>query len=94
MLLLDPDRRGWRSGDNLYYAAPGQGLILWGAKWLPKHQEFSALDTFLSQHKLEQGSMSADPLFVDWEAGNFNLRPESPARKLPAGFTETPVSAK
>jgi len=90
--LLNPDQRGWRAENNLYFAAPGAGLILWGAKWLSKHQEFSDLDAFRSQHDLERGSVAADPLFANWQAGNVNLHPQSPAKKLGAGFTEAPVS--
>jgi hypothetical protein len=88
--LMNPDQRGWRAENNLYFAAPGGGLILWGAKWLPKHREFSDLDTFRSQHGLERGSVAADPLFADWQAGNVDLHPRSPATKLGAGFTEAP----
>jgi parallel beta helix pectate lyase-like protein/chondroitinase B-like protein len=92
--LMNPDKRGWRAENNLYFAQPGAGLILWGAKWLPKHRVFSDLDTFRPWHDLEQGSVAADPLFVNWQAGNFNLQPQSPARKLGAGFREAPVSPK
>lgn len=89
--LLDPDQRNWHSGNNLYYAAPGEGLILWGAKWLEKHTEFQALPTFEAQHHLEEGSIVADPLFVNWENGDFSLEPSSPAKGIGAGFTEMPV---
>jgi hypothetical protein len=84
--LLDPDRRGWHSGNNLYYAAPGEGLILWGAKWLPKHQEFRDLASFEAQHHLEEGSVTADPLFADWEKGDFSLGGASPAKRIDAGI--------
>jgi hypothetical protein len=90
--LLDPDRRSWHAGDNLYYAMPGEGFILWGAKWLEKHAEFSDLATYEAQHHLEQGSVAADPLFVDWERGNFDLQPTSPAKGIGAGFTDTPIT--
>lgn len=89
--LLDPGRRRWTSGRNVYYAPPGKGLILWGAKWLPKHQEYSDLESFAAAHHLEQGSIAADPLFVNWENGDFTLRPASPAKRLEAGFSEVPV---
>jgi hypothetical protein len=89
--LMDPDKRGWRAADNLYFAAPGQKLVLWGAKWLPKHREFGGLDEYRQQHGLERGSAVTDPLFVSRETGDFGLQPESPARKLSAGFAESPV---
>jgi hypothetical protein len=84
--LMDPDRRGWQSGRNLYYAGSGEGLILWGAKWLPRHQEFQDLAGFGTAHHLEQGSMVAEPMFVNWEGGNFSLRPGSPAMRIEAGI--------
>jgi hypothetical protein len=84
--LFDPANRDWRSSNNLYYNRPGEGLILWGAKWQPKHQAFDNLKTFEAQHHLEQGSLAADPLFVNWEAGDFNLNSKSPARSIAAGF--------
>jgi hypothetical protein len=87
MLLFDPDQRGWHAGNNLYYAAPGEGLILWGARWQPKHQEFKDLATFEAQHHLEQGSMVAEPLFVNWEKDDFTLRPDSPAKRIDAGLS-------
>jgi hypothetical protein len=90
MQLFDPDRRDWRAGNNLYYAASGEGLILWGAKWQPKHQEFHDLSAFQAQRHLEQGSMVADPLFVNWENGDFTLRPASPAKRLDAGIIPPP----
>ena len=32
--------------------------------------------------KPKEGTVFADPLFVDWENGNFNFKPDSPAHKL------------
>jgi hypothetical protein len=92
--LMDPDKRGWRAENNLYFAAPGQGLILWGAGWLPKHKEFLDLKAYEAEHHLEQGSMVADPLFVNWEAGDFKLKPGSPAVKLGAGIQESGVGSR
>ena len=83
--LWNPDKRGWRAENNLYFAGPGAGLILWGAKWLPKHREYRDLKTFEAEHHLEQGSMVADPLFVNWEAGDFKLKAGSPAEKVLTG---------
>jgi hypothetical protein len=85
--LMDPDQRGWHSENNLYFAAPGEGLILWGAKWLPKHQEFHDLASFQTKHQLENGSVVADPLFTDWKNDNFALQPDSPAKPIAAGLT-------
>ena len=82
MELWDPDKRGWQSGDNIYFAAPGEGLILWGAKWLPRHQEFSDLAKFTAGHKLDATSIVADPQFKNWEGGDFTMPPDSPAAKI------------
>ena len=46
---------------------------------------------FTAQHNLEQVSIVADPLFVNWQAGNFDLMPASPAIPIGAGFTTQPV---
>jgi hypothetical protein len=76
--LFDPDKRAWKSGDNVYFAGPGAGLILWGAKWLPKHQEFSDLKKFAAEHGLDGTSIVADPQFANWEAGDFTIKADSP----------------
>jgi len=89
--LLNPDHRGWRADHNVYYATGSAGFVLWGAKWQPKHQEYRDLGKFMADHQLEQDSIAADPLFADWEHGDFTLRPGSPALKVGAGFTEAPV---
>jgi hypothetical protein len=93
--LLNPDLRHWRLTNNLYYATgSGEGLILWGAEWQPNHTKFAGLPAFLAAHRLEQNSVAADPLFVNWQAGNFDLLPASPARQIGAGFTQTPASPR
>ena len=59
-----PDKRGWQAGNNDYFAAPGEGLSLWGAKWLPKHQEFSDLKKFAAEHGLDSAtSVGRRPAF-------------------------------
>src|SRR5262249_37191852 len=61
MELYNPGKRGWHAGHNVYFAAPGAGLVLWGAKWLPKHQEYKDLKTFAADHGLDGTSIIADP---------------------------------
>jgi len=56
--LLNPDKRGWRSENNIYFARGGEGLVLWGAKWLPKHQEYSDLKRFAAEHRLDATSIA------------------------------------
>jgi hypothetical protein len=90
--LLNPDLRHWKSTGDLYYpTGSGEGLILWGAGWRPNHVVYSDLPTFLAAHNLEQGSLESDPLFLNWQAGNFDLSPASPAIGIGSGFTEQPV---
>jgi parallel beta-helix repeat protein len=86
MALYDPDQRQWRMERNLYYAAGGQGLICWGAPWRPKHKRYKDLSELQREHKLEEGTLVADPLFVDVQKENFALSPASPARGIGAGL--------
>lgn len=78
MELFNPDKRGWQADNNDYFAAPGEGLILWGAKWLPKHQEFSDLKKFAAEHGLDATSLVRDPHFANWEGGDFTVRVPGP----------------
>ena len=94
MALFDPAQRQWRMDHNLYFAAAGaKGLICWGAPWMPKHQEYKDLPAFQRDHHLEDGSIVADPQFVDRPSGDFDLLPASPARPIGAGFTQAPAEA-
>lgn len=55
--------------DNLYYCPVDPQ---WGQRHIDEQKG----------HGVERHSLSADPLFVDIEHGDFRLRPESPARAL------------
>jgi hypothetical protein len=92
MALFNPDLRGWRLEQNLYFKGDGKGLICWGAPWRPKHQVYDDLSAFQREHKLEQGSLVADPQFADVQKEKSDLSPTSPARQIGAGFTEAPVT--
>ena len=35
-----------------------------------------------------------EQVIVDWENGNYTLRPASPAKRIDAGFTEQPVTLR
>ncbi len=84
---LDPDKNNIRLEHNLYFPGPGQGLILWGCPWRKKHEVFQQLADFARAHGQDTTSRVADPQFVDWEQGDFRLRPTSPAIAMGVGLT-------
>jgi hypothetical protein len=84
--LLNPDGREWVVDRNVYFAGPGEGLVCWGAPWLPRHRRYDDLQTVQAEHMLEGRSLVADPRFRDWREGAFDLAEESPARELGAGI--------
>jgi hypothetical protein len=75
---------------NLYWAAKGQKLILYGVPWRPKFREFTDFSEWRQTTGFDRHSLVADPLFVNMDADEFRLRPESPAHSLPAGLTDSP----
>jgi hypothetical protein len=82
---LDPLESGLRLHHNLYWARPGEGLILWGCRWRPRHTEYGDLEAFQKATGLDAGSVVAEPEFVDPENGRFELKSTSPARRARAG---------
>jgi hypothetical protein len=93
MALHDPAQREWRMEQNLYYRGDGKGLICWGAPWRPKHLSYEDISAFqrACNLNLEQDSLVADPQFINRQGGNFALSPDSPAKRLGAGFTAPPA---
>ena len=83
--IFDPTKVGMVIDRNLYFAASGQKLILYGVPWRPKHREFSELTEWNRSTGFDRQSIFADPLFANLDADDFQLRPDSPALKLPAG---------
>jgi hypothetical protein len=83
--LLDPNQREWQMDHNLYYSQSGEGLITWGAPWQPLHKQYGELARFQHEHDLETGSVFANPDFINWQASNYRLQPNSPAIQIDAG---------
>jgi hypothetical protein len=98
MKLLDPAHWNWRVDHNVYYAPAGSGLILWGAPWLPGHRAYGSLQAFQHAHDLDEGSIVANPEFVDRKQGDFTLRANSPAlaviRPKGPGISRLPTAAR
>ncbi|MCS7264723.1 MAG: hypothetical protein NZ805_07810 [Armatimonadetes bacterium] len=70
---------------NLYWASSGQKLILYGVLWRPKYREFSEIGEWSKATGFDRNSIVSDPRFANFEADDFSLLQESPARILPAG---------
>ena len=66
---------------NLFFAAPGQGLFNWGARW--RHcRRYESLEKVREELSLEAGSVTADPGFADIAARDFRVPAASPALKM------------
>ncbi|HUT32403.1 MAG TPA: right-handed parallel beta-helix repeat-containing protein [Planctomycetota bacterium] len=69
--------------DNIYWDTSGQPISFSGLTW----EEWQKLGK-------DEGSLVADPMFVDVERGDFRLKPDSPALKTgfkPFDYTEAGV---
>ncbi len=73
---LDPAAANLRLDYNCYFAADGQGMILWGVPWREKHRKYTDLATFTAEHAQDSNSMVAEPPFVDRAGGDYRLRAE------------------
>ena len=69
--------------NNLFFAAPGQGLFNWGVGW-GHNREYPSLDDVRRELNLEAGSIVADPLMNDFLTRDFRVPAGSPAIKLGA----------
>jgi hypothetical protein len=77
---------------NLYFARPGQGLLLWGCTWR-KHRKYADLEAVRKELGLEAAGVTAEPAFADPAAGDFRLPADHPAIRLgcyPQGPTPVP----
>ncbi|MHB0998118.1 MAG: right-handed parallel beta-helix repeat-containing protein [Armatimonadota bacterium] len=63
---------------NLYYAAPGQGLVNWGPSW-EDHKVYANLNTLHEELGLEKGSRCVAPNFADTTSRDFRVPANNPA---------------
>lgn len=89
--LLDPEKRELVIDSNLYFTQADQGLVLYGAGWRPKHQEFLSLRQWQMSHPFDRSSRFADPKFLDLKGRDYRLHRASPARRLKAVPDKMPV---
>ena len=66
--------------DNLYWAAPGQGLLIWGHP-RRRHQQYTSLDDVRAELKLEHGTEVVEPGFADILTRDFRVPADSPLLK-------------
>jgi hypothetical protein len=81
----DPDQSNIHCERNLYWPTGKEALALWGCPWRPKHKQYLDLATWQAERKQDPQSLLADPQFISPEAGDWHVRPESPARRLGVG---------
>jgi hypothetical protein len=97
--LIDPEYLKMTIDHNLYFESPKPAtdasrkrcLILYGAGWRNKSEQYFALEKWQRAHAFDHHSQFADPLVVDWRNGDYRLRPNSPAIAMGAGLTEPAV---
>ncbi|NOZ20136.1 MAG: right-handed parallel beta-helix repeat-containing protein [Planctomycetes bacterium] len=100
--LIDPEFLKMTIDRNLYFesSAPSPDasrkrcLILYGAGWRRKSEQYFKLGDWKKAHSFDHDSQFADPLLVDWRNGDFRLKPDSPAIKMGAGLTEPVVGMR
>jgi hypothetical protein len=63
---------------NIYFAAPGQGLFTWGAAWGP-NRKYTTLADVQHDLNLEQSSELQDPHFADPFTKDYRIPANSPA---------------
>jgi hypothetical protein len=63
--------------DNVYYAAPGEGLFNWGVTW-KTNRRYADLEGLRAELGLDPGGVVAEPGFADMAARDFRLPANSP----------------
>ncbi len=66
--------------DNLFYAAPGQGLLTWGPP-RGQNKQYANLDEVQAELKLENGSEVIEPIFADITVRDLRVPADSPLLK-------------
>lgn len=89
--VFDPAQQGMAIDRNLYFAGPGQKMVLYGCPWRAKHREFATVEELAEATGFDAHSRAADPRFVDQDAGDLRLRPDSPARHAELGWLLAPA---
>ena len=90
--VFDPTRQSLVVDRNLYWAAPGKPVTLYGVDWRPRHQAFTRLAEFTQKTGFDAHSRLAEPQFVNRAGGNYRFRPGSPAEAAGAGWANAPAS--
>ena len=74
-----PTLEGLKLGlhDNLYYAAPGQGVFNWGTL-RRRNRQYASLDEMRGELALEAGSEVVEPGFADITTRDFRVPADSP----------------
>ncbi len=84
--VFDPTKVGIVLDRNLYFAASGQKLVLYGVPWRPRYREFADLVEWAKATGFDRNSLFADPQFVNPQADDFRFRPDSPCRTFSVGW--------
>jgi len=76
-----------RFGDNLLWPLPDRPNYLYGVPWRPKSKQAKSAAEFTAVSGIADTSQVADPLFVDVQAGNYSVKPNSPVLKMKVGIS-------
>jgi hypothetical protein len=92
--VYDPRAQSLLIDRNLYFAGPGQSLVLYGAPWRPKYRKFDNLAEFTSGTGFDTHSKVADPLFADAAQRDYRPKVGGPAWEMQAGWLQPPPATK
>jgi hypothetical protein len=70
---FDPLEQGLVIDRNLYWAAEGQKLVLYGCPWRARHKEFADLISFAAATGFERAGLVQDPALTDLGNGRSML---------------------